>query len=148
MGLFSHGNEVYLTHLAGIDQYGENWALSITQTDTELIFRPRAFKDRPAVHLELNKIESAQNENFRTEKNESMLARAIVGDLLFGRTGAVVGAMSAGKKSVLQTLYVIRYQSDGQEHAIVLKDNGSSLNFKKWQKSLLSKIVKDDSVNL
>lgn len=140
--LFPKKNELFMTHLAGIDQYHEGWALSLVLTDTEIIFTPRAFKNQAVVHLPLEKIISAKNEVFQDEKNESALARTIVGDFLFVTKGAVIGAMTSGKKTVLKTLYVIRYESDGQQKAIVLnQQQGGSSGFAKWNKALNAKLT-------
>ena len=135
--LFPKKNELFMTHLAGIDQYHEGWALSLMLTDTEIVFTPRAFKNQSTIHLPIEKITSAKNELFQSEKDESAIARAIVGDLLFGTKGAIVGAMTAGKKKVTKCMYVIRYESNGQQKAIVLsQQQGGSSGFTKWNIAL------------
>ena len=59
-------------------------------------------------------------------KDKSPIARAVAGGLLFGSTGAVVGAISgAGKKEkkVRRILFIISYVSaDGQESFLTFQD--------------------------
>lgn len=59
-------------------------------------------------------------------KDKSPIARAVAGGLLFGSTGAVVGAISgAGKKEkkVRRILFIISYVSaDGQESFLTFRD--------------------------
>lgn len=145
MGLvFPKKNELYLTHRAGIEQYGNGWALSVKQDDTEVTFAPRAFKGYPTIHLPIKKIISAKEEIFKTEQDESAIARAIVGNYLFGETGAIVGAMTAKKRKVYKSFYVIRYKTDEDPKAIVLsQQRGGSTGFNKWNKTLNAKLPKE-----
>lgn len=141
MGIFfPKKDELFLIHQTGIDQYGKGWAVSVQQNDTEVTFTPRIFKDFPTIHLPIEKIVSAKEEVFKAKRNDSALGRALVGDFLFGETGAIVGAMTAGKM-VSRRFYVIRYKSNGRQKAIVLsQQTGGATGFRQWNEALNAKL--------
>lgn len=133
MGIFSHGNEVYLQHVSGIDSFGSGWAISAIMTDHDLILKPRAIKKFKPVQLPLNNIESAKNELIQEVEHRSAFKRAFIGEAVAGHAGAVIVALTSGDKPVNHVLFVIRTK-DGKE--IILRDTGASLNLNKWIKAL------------
>lgn len=86
--------------------------------------------------LPLSKVISSGNVNVAEIEQQSKIGRAIVGGLLFGNAGAIIGAMTAGEKQKIKTLYIINYEGEAGTKAIVLHDNGSNMNFFKFQKKL------------
>lgn len=137
MGLFGKGNVLNLSHLDGLPGYTKGTAVTM-ELDEEnrcLIFKARAFK-KPEIKLPLSKVSAAGNVNVAEVEQQSKVGKAVIGGLLFGSAGAIVGAMTAGEKQKIKTLYIVNYESDGENKAIVLHDNGSNLNFFKFQKKL------------
>lgn len=141
MGLFGKGNVMNMSHYEGVPTFGNHWAITMELTDDCLIFKPRAFKNVQAVQLPLNKITHAGNVNTTKIVEQSKLGRAAVGGFLFGGAGAIVGALSAGEKKTIKTLYIINYISDGEEKVIIMQSNGNP-NYFKFQKLLESKLPK------
>ncbi len=137
MAIFGKGNTMNMIHHEGLPGYTDKTAITMKLDEENccLIFRARALK-KPEIKLPLNKITKAGNVNVTEIEQQSKIGRAFVGGLLFGGAGAIVGAMSAGEKQKIQTLYIINYLSDGKEKAIVLQGNGSNLNCFKFQNKL------------
>lgn len=137
MSLFGKGNTLNLIHHEGLPGYADKTAVTM-ELDEEnrcLIFNARAFK-KPEIKLPLSKVIRAGNVNIQEIEQQSKVGRAIVGGLLFGNTGAFLGAMTAGEKKKIKTMYIINYESNGETKVIVLHDNGSNFNFFKFQKKL------------
>lgn len=139
MRFFPKKNEVFMIHQGGIEHYPPRLDVIIAQTDTELTISSLLSTQLPTIHLPLDKITSAKEEIFKTEEDDSVIARAIVGNFLFGETGAIVGAMTAQKnRTHWRTFYVIRYESDGKQGVFVFKHLQGRL--KKWDKMLNAKL--------
>lgn len=145
MAIFGKGNTMNMTHHEGLPGYTDKTAITMELDEGNrcLVFRARALK-KPEIKLPLNKITKAGNVNVTEIEHQSKIGRAFVGGFLFGGAGAIVGAMSAGEKEKIQTLYIINYLSEGEEKAIVLHDNGSNLNFFKFQKKLEAYLPKPE----
>lgn len=137
MGLFAKGNTMYMIHFEGLPGFGKNYAISMALDEEKncLRFKARAFKDTPEIELPLNKITKAGSVNVEEIKQQSKIGRAVVGGMLFGNAGAIVGAMSAGEKKKIKTMYIINYISDGEEKVITMQENGN-INYFKFQKRL------------
>jgi hypothetical protein len=138
MGLFGKGKIMNMVHCEGLPGFNKGYATSM-ELDEEnqcLKFKARAFKNVNEVKLPLNKIIKAGNVNITEIEQQSKIGRAIVGGFLFGGAGAIVGAMSAGEKKKIQTLYIINYRSDNEDKVIVLHGNGGNLNYFSFQKCL------------
>lgn len=143
MGLFGKGNVMNMNHYEGVPNFGNKWAITMELTDDMLIFKPRAFKNIQPVQLPLNKITNAGNVNITEIVEQSKLGRAAVGGILFGGAGAIVGALSAGEKKQIKTLYIINYVSGDEEKVIVMQSNGNP-NYFKFQKLLEEKLPKKE----
>lgn len=146
MGLFGKGNILNMTHHEGLPGYSDKTAITM-ELDEEhrcLIFKARAFK-KPEIKLPLSKVISSGNVNIAEIEQQSKVGRAIVGGLLFGNAGAIVGAMTAGEKQKIKTLYIINYEGEAGTKAIVLHDNGSNMNFFKFQKKLQEYLPKQQA---
>ena len=81
--------------------------------------------------------------NITEIEQQSAIGRALIGGFLFGNAGAIVGAMTAGEKKKLKTLYIINYISDGETKTIVLQSNGN-INYFKFQEKLNSYLPKQE----
>ncbi len=138
MGLFGKGNVMNMIHYEGLPGFEKNYATSmeLDEENRRLIFKSRAFKTVPEIKLPLEKVVSAGNVNITEIEEQSKIGRAFVGGFLFGTAGAIVGAMSAGEKKKIKTVYIINYISDGETKAIVMRSNGGNPNFSKFQKAL------------
>lgn len=145
MGLFGKGNIMNMIHYDGLPNFKKNYATSM-ELDEEnhcLIFKARAFKNISSVKLPLSKIIRAGNVNITEIEQQSAIGRALIGGFLFGNAGAIVGAMTAGEKKKLKTLYIINYISDGETKTIVLQSNGNT-NYFKFQEKLNSYLPKQE----
>lgn len=138
MGLFGKGNTMNMIHLEGLPGFGKGYATAMTLDEEHqcLQFKARAFKDTNDVELPLNKITKAGNINITEIEQQSKVGRAVIGGLLFGNAGAIVGAMTAGEKQKIKTLYIINYSSNDEKKVIILKGNGGNLNYTGFQKRL------------
>lgn len=96
----------------------------------------------------LSKVISAGDEFITKTEQQSKVGRAVVGGLLFGSTGAVVGAMTAGEKKRTEQLFVVKYESDDGVKSIVLQDFGGNFNFPKIKKKLQEYLPKQESKEL
>lgn len=147
MGLFKNKKEkaekMLMVHYEGIPSFRKNCPCNmiLDEENNCLKFELFASKDSTSVQLPLNKITNAGLVNITEIEQQSKVGRAIVGGLLFGNTGAIIGAMSAGEKEKIKTLYVINYISDGETKVITMKENGN-LNFFKFQKHLTNLLPK------
>ena len=87
------------------------------------------------------------------QKQQSAIGRAMVGGILFGGAGAVVGAISAGKKEKKKTnlYFIISYiSSSGEEKCISFEVSGGGFNGRKLADKLkeLCNIKKEDEIKL
>lgn len=138
MGLFGKCNTMNMIHLEGLPGFGKGYATTMTLDEEHqcLQFKARAFKNTNDVELPLNKIIQAGNVNITEIEQQSKVGRAIIGGMLFGNAGAIVGAMTAGEKQKIKTLYIINYSSNNEKKVIILKGNGGNLNYVGFQKRL------------
>ena len=148
MGLFTKKEKtekMLMIHYEGIPNYkgGLVTHMTLDEDDKCLKFKSPVLKDLPEVKLPFAKINKAGLVNVTEIEEQSKLGRAAVGGLLFGGAGAIVGALSAGEKKKIKSLYIINYMSNGEEKAIVMKENGN-LNFFKFQKHLQELLPKED----
>lgn len=126
MGLFSGKRKdgsirTTLQFVDGIDNFsnGELVELSYHETENEIRIKSGAVKDKPVVHLSLDKIVNADviREKDIIEKQKSVAGRAAVGGLILGPLGAIVGGMSgigSKKKTKVKYYMVINYKKDGE----------------------------------
>lgn len=140
MGLFSKKEKqekMLMTHYEGLPSFRPNCPCNmILEIDNKsLIFEEYMAKNAKKVSLPVNKIIKAGPLAITEIEKQSKLGRAAIGGLLFGGAGAIVGALSAGEKEKVKSLYIINYISEGAEKVIVLKEN-ANLNFFKFQKHL------------
>lgn len=145
MGLFGKGNTMNMIHFEGLPGFENNYATAMTLDEEKMCLRfvARAFKNVPEIELPLNKITNAGNVNVTEIEQQSKIGRAVIGGLLFGNTGAIVGALSAGEKKKLKTVYIINYVTDGETKVITMKENGNP-NFFKFQKRLSELLPKQE----
>ena len=107
----------------------------LDEENLRLRFELFTSKDSSIIELPLNKITNAKLVNVEEIEQQSKIGRAVVGGILFGNAGAIVGAMSAGEKKKIKTMYIINYVSDGEEKVIALQEKGN-INYFKFQKRL------------
>lgn len=129
--------KMVMIHYSGLPNFPKKWTLDmiLDEENKALVFKPYMNKKIPTVTLPFSKIISAKSKTEEEFKKQSKMGRAVVGGLLFGETGAVVGAVTADDKKKVNILYVITYNSESGEKEIVLKENGN-LNFFKFKKEL------------
>lgn len=139
MSIFGSGNTLNMIHQDGLPGYAPKVAITMTLDEDRgfLIFKSRVFK-LDEIQLPLTKITFAGMMGIDQIEKQSKLGRAIVGGVLFGKAGAIIGAMTADEKKKKKYFYVVNYESDGETKAIILQDNGSNPNMNKFQKKLRS----------
>lgn len=104
-------------YLSGLDSVEEDSMVLIVIVANQLVIK----KDRTTVlrTIELSEIKSIKplSENTITEKEKSVIARALAGGLIFGVVGAIVGGMSGiGTKKEVKTEHFIKIVlNDGAE---------------------------------
>ncbi len=146
MALFGKGNTMNMIHQEGLPGYSKEAAITMTLDESIrcLVFKARVLK-KPEIKLPLEKISFAGTVAVEQIVKQSATGRAIVGGLLFGNAGAIVGAMTAEEKKRNQYLYIINYEGETGTKAIVLHDNGSNMNFFKFQKKLQEYLPKQQA---
>ena len=157
MKLFGKPKEMKLImyHYNGLPGFIENVPCNMFLDEEKHCLRFELFtsKNDSIIELPLNKISNAKLINIEEIEQQSKIGRAIVGGILFGNAGAIVGAMSAGEKKKIKTLYIINYISDGKENVITLQEKGN-INYFKFQKRLtellpkLEKEILSDKITL
>lgn len=145
MGLFGKGNTMNMIHEEGLPGYARGTAITMTLDEAAkcLIFKARVFKN-PEVKLPLQKVSFSGMVATEQIEKQSALGRAVVGGVLFGSTGAIIGAMTAEEKKKKQFFYVINYESNGEAKAVILSDNGSNFNSFSFQKKLQEYLPKKE----
>ena len=104
-------------YLSGLNSIEEDSMVLIVIVANQLVIK----KDKTTIlkTIELNEIKSIKplSENTITEKEKSVIARALAGGLIFGVVGAVVGGMSGiGTKKEMKTEHFIKITlNDGTE---------------------------------
>jgi hypothetical protein len=90
--------------------------------------------EKEILKIDFNKIENVMvlEEIEQTQKNKSVVAKAIIGGLLFGGVGAIVGGIS-GATPTLQTnkKYFLEISISGADKIIITTDNNSIKEIKK-----------------
>lgn len=121
MGFFRNTtNEALLTYISGVDNFttGSVVTLIIDEKKRYLNISGKVLKDQKAT-LSLDKISFSGMITEEVIKKRSSIGRAVAGGLLFGNTGAIVGAISGSKDKVeKQDYYIIEYKSHGKENFI------------------------------
>lgn len=150
MGLFNRKEKqekMLMIHYEGIPSLRSNCPCNMILDVKEhrLIFEEYMTKNAKTISLPLDKISKAGLVNVTEIEKQSKLGRAAIGGLLFGGSGAIVGALSAGEKEKTKSLYIINYQSDGENKVIVLKEN-ANLNFFKFQKHLQEMLPESNTI--
>lgn len=139
---------VNLSFVDGIESYSKGIAVELSMDDKEqyIKMKARAFKNKPIIKLNYNKIIAANvvTEKEIIESNKSVVGRAAVGGVLLGPLGAIVGGMSGvGNKTKANTHYfmIINYKSSTEETKILsFEIVGASLHWSDFIKELRSKI--------
>ena len=121
MGIFGkkkEATEIKVFHRGGLNGYG--WATTKLWLNDENECITMEAKKLEPVHLKYEQIidiDTTSDEK-TTEKNKSVVGRALVGGMLMGEVGAIVGGMSGtGSKKTTRTSYymVINYKSINEE---------------------------------
>ncbi|MCM1114252.1 MAG: hypothetical protein NC397_02000 [Clostridium sp.] len=102
----------------------------------------RALEDEQSVNLSLSKIKSLEIISEDEIKESNGVGRAIAGGLLFGPTGAVVGAVTAKDKKKKVYYEALNYISNGEEKSIIFQSG--DLNYFKLKKILKAIIEQND----
>lgn len=160
MGLFSSKNKdgsigTNLAFVDGMNTFfkGEAVELSLYEDYNEIRIRSRIDKNKPLIHLKLDKITKAEciSEKEIIEKSKSVGGRAIVGGVLLGPVGAIVGGMSGignKNKSKYMNFIVINYTSNGEEKALSFEIVGSSLGWDKVLKEIKGHTDPSDGIGI
>lgn len=128
MGFFKKNSDNKLTvkmkHISGIPNFGLNLPcdMALNEAEKTIVFSVGYSKDIQPVTLPIEKIDSIGSEVITEVQKQSKTGRAVAGGLLFGKTGAVVGALTADEKEKKKSVFVIRYTSNGEEKAITLEE--------------------------
>ncbi len=158
MGLFGSKNKnqlqelplpyIPVMHKSGLPGIPEDQAVIIyfDSINRKLIFH--SFALNKEVILSLSKVTDIFKAPEEIVKEKSGVGRAIAGGLLFGPTGAVVGA--ATKKDKKKTVYydVINYSSNETENSIVLFDRAIPPASTKFFEQVKTLIPDNSSVEL
>ena len=112
-------------HIQGVNFADFEQTLDLTINKNELIFSERNKELIKINNSEINNLEILE-ELEQTQKNKSVIARAIVGGLLLGGVGAVVGGLS-GACPTLKTnkKYYLEITTNGPDKVIITTDNNS-----------------------
>lgn len=154
MGLFNGKNKdgnlkIQMKHYSGLPNVRTTQPLHlILDSENQIITIKEAFvKNGKEFSLPLTKITATGNISEEIIKEKSGTGRAIAGGLLFGTTGAIVGAVTAKDKK--KTIYhkVINYISNNEEKSLVLA-TGGDINEMKFFKKLSSIISSQNSGTL
>lgn len=140
MGLFGKDKKemkLIMHHYEGLPGFRKNAPCNmfLDENNNCLRFESFASRDSTTIELPLTKITKTGSVNLTEIEEKSKVGRAVVGGLLFGNAGAIVGALSAGEKKKIKTLYIINYISEGEKKVITLQEKGN-INFFKFQKRL------------
>ena len=110
--------EINLTYFEGINSYIKEMPVIVRIDDINkcISIMSTSVRNKPVVKIKFEQLIDCfvTSEEMVTEKNKSVVGRAIVGGILTGGIGAIVGGMSGigSKKKVKTTYYfVINYRS-------------------------------------
>lgn len=157
MGLFGNKNKsqnkpqtlpnIAIIHKSGLPGIPEDLAVIIylDVENNKLIFKSATLNKE--ISLSLDKVTDVFKAPEEIVKEKSGVGRAIAGGLLFGPTGAVVGA--ATKKDKKKTIYydVLNYKSNSESNSIVLFDKFPE-NSRKFFNQIKELIPDNSSIEL
>ncbi|MCM1296128.1 MAG: hypothetical protein NC311_11355 [Muribaculaceae bacterium] len=120
-----------IVHIQGVKFADYQQKLSCVISNDYIVFSD---SDKELLKIEFDKIENVMvlEEIEQTQKNKSVIARAIVGGLLLGGVGAIVGGIS-GATPTLQSnkKYFLEISIPENEKIILTTDNNSIKEIKK-----------------
>ena len=129
-GINKKGNlEVNATHFDGLPNIEENTLMKIIVDENEqiVIFKKRLYQKKGEDHNILLSFDQILGAAFITRSKlvkESVIGRAFMGGILFGDTGAILGAMSGqGKKKKKEQCFAISYLDSFGNNKVLLFDD-------------------------
>lgn len=159
MGFFNNKNGAIISEwfklIEGIENMLPNFMCEVMLYDNHLIIKQGK---KTTAELQYNQITDVFY-GLKTEiiqKKQSTIGRAMVGGILFGGPGAIVGAISAGKKEKKKTnlYFIISYtSSSGEEKYINFEVSGGGFNGRKLADKLrelcnIKDIKREDEIKL
>jgi len=120
-----------IIHIQGVKFADYQQKLSCKISDKNIVFSD---SEKELLNIESGKIENVMvlEEIEQTQKNKSVVARAIVGGLLLGGVGAIVGGISgATPKLKTNKKYFLEISIPGVKKIIITTDNNSIKEIKK-----------------
>lgn len=131
-------------HVAGLPKYGHKSLVHVIvdEKNKRIIFKDyELFKKEknPDVILSFDKLIGAEFVTERQLKDASVIGGAVIGNVLFGGTGAIVGALNAQgkKKSKSVRYFAISYRSGNEKKTILFEDGFA---YAKKLKNILNEI--------
>lgn len=121
MGIFKKkDNEIQLIHIKGLPALqNQMMDVVIDEAERKIYFKEKMKADKKEYSMALEDINFSGMLTEEISKQRSSIARAIAGGLLFGSTGAVVGAVSGLKdKTKKESFFIIEYTKDGNTQFI------------------------------
>lgn len=157
MGLFSKKEKhtkIIFQMEDGLQSIQKGMPVEIILLEDELNIKQNFSRKEPS-HLRYEQVINAGvvREEEITEKNKSVVGRAVVGNLVLGPLGAVVGGVSGvGKKEKkkLKAYFVINYKSSQDDEVKVLSFlvTGNTIGLPKFEKELKEKAgIKEEIID-
>ena len=134
MGIFTgkdkNGNLIIqMESIQGLSHTNAIYYLTLDKPKGRIIFQNALNKKEDNIYICFSDIFSVDIIKKEAVKKENPLGRGIAGGILFGKAGAMVGALTARDKTVSQPYRVITYNGSGLRR-IVLKTRGDMREFK------------------
>lgn len=134
MGIFTgkdkNGNLIIqMESIQGLPHTNAIYYLTLDKPKGRIIFQNALNKKEDNIYICFSDIFSVDIIKKEAVKKENPLGRGIAGGILFGKAGAMVGALTARDKTVSQPYRVITYNGSGLRR-IVLKTRGDMREFK------------------
>lgn len=134
MGIFTgkdkNGNLIIqMESIQGLPHTNAIYYLTLDKVKGRIIFQNALNKKEDNIYICFSDIFSVDIIKKEAVKKENPLGRGIAGGILFGKAGAMVGAITARDKTVSQPYRVITYNGSGLRR-IVLKTRGDMREFK------------------